>query len=74
MQESNQNVLGVTTAFFAGFHAIVDPAESWIAKWLQLRNAKPGVYASEVHGTLPPDAQAMCEAKGYKWRCKAGAA
>ena len=70
MEEINEKVLSCTSSFYAGFHAILDPKESWMAKWMQTRQALPGIYASEIMGSLPEEARALCEEKGYKWRAK----
>lgn len=59
-----------TSAFFEGQVAIMDPRESWMAKWIRVDNFLPGVYAIEILGQLDPDIQEDLENRGIRWRCK----
>jgi len=70
MEEDNQKVIAITSSFFAGAHGITDCSESWMAKWMHLKESKAGIYASSIQGSLPQYAVDLCEQKGYKWRAK----
>jgi len=59
-----------TTAFFEGQAAVMDPRESWVAKWIRVDNNLPGVYAISVTGTFDRDTEEDLENRGYRWRCK----
>lgn len=40
---------------------LLNPQQSWVAKWQQINNNIPGIYAVEVIGELPEDAIDYCE-------------
>ena len=44
-----------TTAFFEGQVAVMDPRESWAAKWIRVDDFLPGVYAISVTGQFDED-------------------
>ena len=48
--------------------AVVDPASSWSAKWLHLRNAVPGCYALSAANEVPPHIEDILDNRGVKWR------
>jgi len=47
---------------------LLDPAKSWVAKWQQIGQNAPGMYAIEVVGDLPEDAIDYCEQYGVLCR------
>ncbi len=59
-----------TTAFFEGNAAIMDPRESWAAKWIRVDNYLPGVYAISVTGTLDKEIEEDLGSRGLRWRCR----
>ena len=61
MFEDQKKVSLCTSAFFAGSCAIVDPAQSWIAKWLQMTSAKPGLYAVDITGEFDEETKQNLE-------------
>ncbi len=42
-----------TSANFDGMIALMDPSDSWVAKWQRLDNYVRGMYAISVSGDLP---------------------
>mmetsp|Transcript_1201 Transcript_1201/g.1627 ORF Transcript_1201/g.1627 Transcript_1201/m.1627 type:complete len:113 (-) Transcript_1201:79-417(-) len=59
-----------TTAFFEGQAAIMDPRESWAAKWIRVDNFLPGVYAISVTGQFDREIEEDLENRGIRWRCR----
>ncbi|CAJ1942618.1 unnamed protein product [Cylindrotheca closterium] len=59
-----------TTAFFEGQVAIMDPRESWAAKWIRADNYLPGVYAISVIGNFDKEMEDDLESRGIRWRCR----
>eukprot|EP00536_Pseudo-nitzschia_multiseries_P015306 jgi/Psemu1/311932/fgenesh1_kg.855_\ len=59
-----------TSAFYEGQAALMDPRESWAAKWIRVDNYLPGVYALSVTGTLDREIEEDLENRGIRWRCR----
>jgi hypothetical protein len=59
-----------TSAFYEGQAALMDPRESWAAKWIRVDNYLPGVYALSITGTFDRDIEEDLEARGIRWRCR----
>eukprot|EP00555_Chaetoceros_dichaeta_P003239 CAMPEP_0198250588 /NCGR_PEP_ID=MMETSP1447-20131203/1713_1 /TAXON_ID=420782 /ORGANISM="Chaetoceros dichaeta, Strain CCMP1751" /LENGTH=131 /DNA_ID=CAMNT_0043935435 /DNA_START=65 /DNA_END=460 /DNA_ORIENTATION=+ len=70
MRDTPNRVNSCTTAFFEGQAAVMDPRESWVAKWLRVDDYHPGVYAISVTGTFDVDVKEVIENGGYSWRCR----
>lgn len=70
MQDNMERVNSCTTAFFEGQAAVMDPGESWAAKWLRVDALLPGVYAISVTGQLDRDIEEDLENRGIRWRCR----
>ena len=70
MADSMERVNACTTAFFEGQAAIMDPRDSWAAKWIRVDNYLPGVYAIQVTGQLDRDVEEDLENRGIRWRCR----
>ena len=68
--QSPDRINSCTTAFFEGTVAVMDPRESWAAKWLRIDAYMPGVYAISVTGQFSKDMEDELEAGGRRWRCK----
>jgi transcription elongation factor SPT4 len=73
MVDNMERVNGCTTAFFEGQAAIMDPRESWAAKWIRVDNHRPGVYAITVIGQLDREIEEDLENQGIRWRCRPAA-
>ena len=63
-----------TSAFYEGAAALMDPRESWAAKWIRTDGYLPGVYAISITGNFDRDIEEDLESRGIRWRCKAAAA
>jgi transcription elongation factor SPT4 len=70
MNENMERVSTCTTAFYEGQAAIMDPRDSWAAKWIRVDAYLPGVYAIEVIGQLDRDIEEDLENRGIRWRCR----
>jgi transcription elongation factor SPT4 len=70
MEGDSGRVNSCTTAFFEGQAAIMDPRESWAARWIRVDNFLPGVYAITVTGQFDRDIEEEMENRGVRWRCR----
>ena len=70
MEDDPEKSNACTTAFFEGQAAVMDPRESWVAKWLRVDNYLPGVYAITVTGQFEREVEEELENRGCRWRCK----
>ena len=70
MQESSDRVNKCTSAFYEGMAALMDPRESWAAKWIRVDNYLPGVYALSITGNFDREIEEDLEARGIRWRCR----
>lgn len=52
MKDYPRKVKTCTTTYFEGLIALVEPQNSWVAKWQRIVQMKPGMYAIEVTGKL----------------------
>eukprot|EP00804_Cyclotella_cryptica_P016510 CCRYP_004717-RA/>CCRYP_004717-RA protein AED:0.38 eAED:0.38 QI:0/0.66/0.25/1/1/1/4/912/148 len=59
-----------TTAFFEGQVAVMDPGESWTAKWIRVDGYLPGIYAISITGEFDKDTEEELESRGCRWRCR----
>ncbi|KAH9811344.1 hypothetical protein DFH28DRAFT_1131282 [Melampsora americana] len=53
MKGNSERVLECTAGTFDGTAAILDPDQSWVAKWQRINRYEPGVYAIRITGSLP---------------------
>lgn len=70
LEDNMERVNMCTTAFFEGQAAIMDPRDSWAAKWIRVDNYLPGIYAITVTGQLDRDVEEELENRGMRWRCR----
>jgi len=53
MEQDRDAIDECTTSNFDGLIAMMNPTQSWVAKWQRIKgNAVPGCYAVVVHGRL----------------------
>ncbi|KAF9585392.1 transcription elongation factor spt4 [Lunasporangiospora selenospora] len=67
-------VLDCTSQHFDGMIAVMQPSESWVARWQRVDKFEKGIYAVSVQGTLPEDIEEELEAKGIRYRPRDGSA
>ena len=73
MADDPGRVQDCTTVEFSGVASIVDPAGSWVAQWLGVDGAVPGVYAVSVRADgLSEEVEEKLRARGIDWRARAG--
>ena len=70
MADDMQQVNKCTSAFFEGQAAVMDPRESWAAKWIRVDAYLPGVYAISVTGQFDREIEQDLEERGIRWRCR----
>lgn len=70
MVDNMERVNSCTTAFYEGITAVMDPRDSWAAKWIRTDNYLPGVYAISVTGQFDRDIEEDLENQGIRWRCR----
>lgn len=70
MKGSGDRVLECTTSNFDGAIAMIQPSDSWVAKYQRIDKFTPGLYAARMTGLLLPEDQDMLEEKGIPIRGK----
>jgi len=68
LKNDRDKVYECTSSNFDGVTALLQPEDSWVAKWLRLSRCKPGVYAVSVSGNLPVPIQREVNAMGINYR------
>ncbi|GAA5897202.1 hypothetical protein JCM6882_001815 [Rhodosporidiobolus microsporus] len=66
LKGDSDRILMCTTGQFDGVIALIDPKESWVAKWQRNDKHHPGVYAVRVTGQLPEEIVEDLEARGVR--------
>jgi transcription elongation factor SPT4 len=54
--------------------AMLEPTESWVARWQRIDKFHRGLYAVQVNGRLPDDIVEEIESKGVKYAPRDGSA
>ena len=68
MKGSAQTVEECTSSNFDGMIALMQPEESWVAKWQRINTFVKGMYAISVTGTLTKSTLDTLEINGYRYR------
>ncbi|KAF9351110.1 Transcription elongation factor SPT4 [Mortierella sp. NVP85] len=74
MKGQMDRVLDCTSQHFDGAIAVMQPSESWVAKWQRIDKFEKGIYAVQVQGRLPEDIEEDLESKNIKYRPRDGSA
>jgi transcription elongation factor SPT4 len=67
MQENSSRVTECTTVYFEGLIAMMQPRESWVAKWRRIGRFLPGIYAVSVTGELIDDIKKFLEERNIAY-------
>ncbi|KAG0235296.1 transcription elongation factor spt4 [Actinomortierella wolfii] len=74
MRGRMERVLDCTSQHFDGAIAVMQPSESWVAKWQRIDKFEKGIYAVQVQGRLPEDVEEDLLARGVRYRPRDGSA
>ncbi|KAJ7590595.1 transcription initiation protein spt4 [Mycena floridula] len=55
------------TPYFDGIIAVIDPENSWVAKWQRTSKYVRGMYAVRVKGRIPEEVLADLESRNIKY-------
>ncbi|WOO82014.1 Transcription elongation factor SPT4 [Vanrija pseudolonga] len=70
MQGSHERVSECTSTIYDGMIAMLEPEESWVARWQRIDKKKRGLYAVRVTGRPPQDVIDAIEAQGGVYRSR----
>lgn len=70
LKGNRDRVFDCTSANFDGMIAMMDPADSWVAKWQRVDNFARGMYAISVSGELPDAIKRMLREKDVPYRTR----
>lgn len=48
-------MIDCTSSRFEGIISMINPQQSWVARWNRMESKIPGCYALDVQGVLPED-------------------
>jgi len=68
MKQDRDKVYDCTSANFDGIMALMNPTDSWVAKWQKLHRKAKGIYAVSVSGSLPPHVSQELKALGVTYK------
>ncbi|RDB15458.1 Transcription elongation factor SPT4 [Hypsizygus marmoreus] len=68
MKQNSERIASCTTTYFDGVIAVIDPENSWVARWQRTSKYVRGMYAVRVKGRIPEDVEAELESRGIKYR------
>lgn len=57
-----------TSLLYDGMIAMIEPSESWVARWQRIDKRMRGIYAVRVTGRAPQDVIDAIEARGGVYR------
>ena len=70
MRGNRERVYECTSNNFEGMIALMQPEESWVAKWQRLTHSVKGMYAVSVAGILPKKIQREIAQNGRPYRSR----
>ncbi|ORX40645.1 transcription initiation protein spt4 [Kockovaella imperatae] len=68
MRGSADRVAECTSIQYDGMIAMIEPEESWVARWQRIDKRARGLYAVRVTGRPPPDVIDAIESRGGVYR------
>jgi len=72
LERDREKMFECTSADFDGMAAVMQPKESWVARWQAIGNFVPGCYALRVRGMLPNEHVLTLEDNGIRYRALDG--
>lgn len=70
MKGNHDRVFECTSSNFEGMIALMQPEESWVAKWQRIAHHVKGMYAVSVTGVLPKRIQRELAEQGRTYRSR----
>mmetsp|Transcript_17961 Transcript_17961/g.35370 ORF Transcript_17961/g.35370 Transcript_17961/m.35370 type:complete len:131 (-) Transcript_17961:233-625(-) len=64
--EVREIVEGATTKSYEGLVAMMQPKESWVAKWQRIDRFIPGMYAIKVNEEASDEVQEICRSQNRR--------
>ncbi|KAG5513667.1 hypothetical protein PMAC_000705 [Pneumocystis sp. 'macacae'] len=61
-----------TSPIYEGLLAVMQPTESWVAKWQRINRFVGGIYAVRVQGQLPEEVIEQLSSRGVQYRPRDG--
>ncbi|RNA22494.1 transcription elongation factor SPT4 [Brachionus plicatilis] len=70
LRGDRDQILDCTSENFDGMIAMMDPEDSWVARWQQIDNFVKGMYAISVSGDLPENIKRTLRTRGIHYKSK----
>ncbi|XP_014674239.1 PREDICTED: transcription elongation factor SPT4-A-like [Priapulus caudatus] len=70
LKSKRDMVYDCTSANFDGMVAMMNPEDSWVAKWQRINNLARGMYAISVSGRLPPGIVRELKSRGITYKTR----
>ena len=70
MKGNRERVYDCTSSNFEGMIGLMQPEESWVAKWQRISHNVKGMYAVSVSGVLPKAVQRELAQHGENYRSR----
>ncbi|XP_003746760.1 transcription elongation factor SPT4-A [Galendromus occidentalis] len=70
MKGNREQVYHCTSTRFDGIIALMQPEDSWVAKWQRLTHRLPGMYAISVSGRMPNGMIRELKSRGITYRSR----
>ncbi|KIJ32334.1 hypothetical protein M422DRAFT_52905 [Sphaerobolus stellatus SS14] len=70
LKSSPDRILSCTSGQFDGIIAVIDPENSWVARWQRTSKYVRGMYAARVTGRIPYEVEDEIAAQGLSYRAR----
>lgn len=70
LKGNRDKVFECTSANFDGMVALMDPSDSWVARWQRIDNQVRGMYAVSVSGELSEQIKRSLREKNFEYRSR----